>query len=264
MTGTLLAMPVIRAVDSGGAPISGALLQFYLTGTTTPAGVYTTSALSVALSNPVVADAGGLFAPIYLDPSITYRVQLQTGSGTMIRDIDPVSINILEATTAQVNAGVATGVYVSPAKLAAWTGIAAALGFVPANKGGDTLTNSLLAFSSLATNSSGYLGLPVNEQDATPYTTVLADAGKLVRCNSAAATVYNLPPVASVAYPVGVAISFRNVGVGVVTMTPGAGVTFYKAGTVASVASIALAQGALCTAIMEAANAWVVSGVGIT
>src|SRR5437763_11946684 len=112
MSGTLLAMPVIRAVDSSGLPLAGALLQFYATGTTTPASVYTSSSLGVALSNPVVADAGGLFAPIYLDPAVTYRVQLQTSGGTVIRDVDPVSINILEASQAQVNAGVATGVYV--------------------------------------------------------------------------------------------------------------------------------------------------------
>lgn len=263
MAGNLLPMPVIRAVDSSGLPISGALLQFFLTTTTTPATVYTSSALGVALSNPVVADAGGLFVPIYLDPAVTYRVQLQTAAGTVIRDVDPVTFSILEATVGQVNAGIATGVYVSPAKLATWTGIATALGYTPANKAGDTLTNSLLTFSSLATNSSGYLGLPLNEQD-TAYTTVLLDAGKLVRCNSAIAVAYTVPPIGSVAYPIGTAIGFRNVGSGVVTMTPGAGVTFFKAGTAGSSATIALAQAGLCTAIMETNNVWCWSGVGMT
>ena len=263
MAGSLLPTVAFRAVDANGAPLAGALLQFYLTGTTTPTNAYTTSAMGVALSNPVVADAGGLFVPIYLDPSVTYRMQLKTSGGTIVSDVDPISTSVLEATGAQVNAGVATGVYVSPAKLAAWTGIATALGYTPANKAGDTLTNSLLAFSSLAANSSGYLGLPVNEQDVN-YTTVLLDAGKLVRCNSGSAVAYTVPPVASVAYPVGTAIGFRNVGAGVVTMTPGSGVTFMKSGATTTAATIALAQGEMVTAVMEATNAWVFSGSNMT
>jgi hypothetical protein len=243
--------------------MAGALLQFYLTGTTTPASVYTSAALGVTLSNPVVADAGGLFAPIYLDPAVTYRVQLQTSGGTVIRDVDPVSTNLLEATQLQVNAGVATGAYVSPAKLAAWTGVPTALGYTPLNRGGDTATNLTLSNSSLAVNSAGYLGLPVNEQDGV-YTTVLADAGKVVRHNSGSGHAHTIPPLASVAYPIGTVIAFRNIGAGVVTLTPGTGVTFYKAGTVAAVVGIALSQAGLCTAVMEDANTWVFSGVGMT
>jgi hypothetical protein len=263
MAGTLLPMPVLRAVDANGAPLAGAQLQFYVTGTTTPTNVYTSSSLGTPLSNPVVADSGGLFVPIFLDPTVTYRVQLLTASGSVIRDIDPVSAGIVEATQTQVNTGTATGVYVSPAKLAAWTGVATALGYTPANKAGDTLTNALLSFTSLSANSAGYLGLPVNEQDAS-YTTALSDAGKMVRANSGSGIAYTVPPVASVAYPVGTAIAFRNVGAGVVTLTPGSGVSFYKAGATTTSSTVALAQGGLCTAIMEASNVWVLSGVGMT
>jgi hypothetical protein len=263
MTGTLLAQPVLRAIDASGEPMAGAQLQFYLTATTTPANVYADAGLTTPLANPVAADSGGLFAPIFLDPTVTYRGQLLTSTGALVLDIDPLSEGVIEATQAQVNAGVADGVYVAPAKLAAWTGVAGALGYTPANKAGDTLTNSLLAFTSLSTNSSGYLGLPVNEQDGA-YVTTLQDAGKLVRANSGSGIAYTLPPVSSVAYPVGCAIAFRNVGAGVVTLTPGVGVSFYKAGAITTSSSIALAQGGLCTAIMEANNVWVFSGVGMT
>ena len=251
MTGTLLAMPVLRAVDATGAPIAGALLQFYVTGTTTPTPAYTTSALGTPLSNPVVADAGGLFAPIYLDPAVVYRVQLQTAGGSVIRDIDPVNAIFTPGANTITNAMLQAGVAV------------ANLGYTPANKAGDTLTNSLVAFSSLAANSSGYLGLPVNEQDAS-YTTVLLDAGKMVRATSGSGIAYTIPPVAAVAWPVGTAIGFRNAGAGVVTMTPGAGVTFMKSGATATAATIALAQGAMVTAVMEATNAWVFSGSNMT
>jgi hypothetical protein len=263
MTGLFLAMPAPRAVDSGGAPLPGALLQFFLTGTTTPASVYASAALTTPLSNPVVADAGGLFPPIYLDPSAACRCQLLTSGGVVVRDIDPVSTTIVEATSAQVNAGAASGVYVSPVALATWTGVPAALGYTPANRAGDTLTNAVLAFSSLQAGSAGYLGLPLNEQDMG-YATTLQDAGKMVRANSASPIAYTLTPLATVAYPVGTAITFRNAGAGVVTLTPGAGVTLIKAGATTPSASLALAQGALCTAVMEAANSWVVSGVGMT
>ena len=262
MTGTLLAMPVIRAVDSGGAPISGALLQFYLTTTTTPAGVYGTATLSTPLANPVVADAGGLFAPIYLDPAVTYRAQLQTSGGTVIRDLDPVSLNILEASAVQVNAGVATGVYVSPARLAGWTGVAAALGYAPLNRAGDTATNLLIGASAPATTSAGYLGLPVNEQDGA-FVLALGDAGKLVRHNSAAGHAHTIPPNASVAYPVGTAIAFRNYGAGVLTVTRGAGVTLTIAGSGAS-KDVAVAQYGFGTAVLEAPDIWVISGVGLS
>lgn len=252
MAGTLLSTPVFRAVDGAGAPMPGAQLQFYLTGTTTPASVYASATLAAPLANPVVADAGGLFAPIYLDPTVTYRCQLLDGSGALIRDIDP----------AAAPASLADG-SVTTTKLAAGAALAN-LGYAPLNRAGDTATNLLLANTALATTSAGFLGAPVNEQDGA-YTLVLTDAGKMIRANSAAGLTYTIPPIASVAFPVGnTAFVFRNVGAGVVTLTPGTGVTFLKAGSTTVSASIALAQGGLCTALMETANGYVFSGVGMT
>ena len=48
-----------RATNSNGLNLDGAKWFFYLTGTTTKEDVFTTSALSVAHANPVVADAAG-------------------------------------------------------------------------------------------------------------------------------------------------------------------------------------------------------------
>jgi hypothetical protein len=262
MAGTFLAQPMVRAVDSNGAPMNGALLQFYVTGTTTPTNAYTSSTLGTPLSNPVVSDSAGLFVPIYLDPAVTYRVQLKTSGGSVVQDIDPVSASVVEATLAQVNVGAATGVYVSPAKLAGWTGIATALGYNPLNKSGDTATNLLIANSALSVTSAGYMGLPVNEQDAN-YTLILADAGKLVRANSGAGIAYTVPPNASVPYPVGMAIAVRNVGAGVLTVTRGAGVTLTIAGSGTS-KDVAVAQWGVATFVQETANAWVIAGTGLS
>jgi hypothetical protein len=262
MSGLLLAAPVFRAIDATGAPMAGAQLQFYVTGTTTPTPVYSSSTLATPLANPVVADSGGLFPPIFLDPAVTYRVQLLTSAGVLISDVDPEVESVVEATQAQVNAGTATGIYVSPAKLSGWTGVATALGYTPLNKAGDTATNLLLSNTTLAVTSAGYLGLPLNEEDAG-YTFALSDAGKMVRANDASALTYTIPPNSSVAFPQGTTIVVRNVGAGTVTLTRGAGVTQLIAGS-ATNKDVALAQWGLATLIQETANNWVVSGTGIS
>lgn len=55
-----------RVVDANGNPLGGAKLYVYEAGTTTPLNTYSDSALSVANSNPIVADSSGLFGNIFL------------------------------------------------------------------------------------------------------------------------------------------------------------------------------------------------------
>jgi len=90
MAGSIFVRPKAAPISSSGAPYAGAKYYFYLTGTSTLATVYTDSALSVAHSNPVIADANGTFAPIWLDPTKTYRAKLTTAANVLIEDIDPV------------------------------------------------------------------------------------------------------------------------------------------------------------------------------
>ena len=250
MTGTLLAEPVIRAVNASGVPISGAKLQFYVTGTTTPTNVYTSSTLGTPLSNPVISDSGGLFAPIYLDPAVIYRCQLLDAASALIRDIDPVNaiftIGANTVTNAMLQAGVAV----------------ANLGYTPVNKAGDTATNLALTVTAPAVGSAGYLGTPVNEQDAA-YTFVLSDAGKMVRGNSGSAIPWTIPPNSGVALPTDTCIVVRNVGAGVITLTRGAGVTLLIASSGTS-KDVAVAQWGLATIIQETPNNWVVNGAGLS
>ena len=93
-------MPV-RGRQRRGEPISGARLQFYLTSTTTPTPAYPSAALSTPAANPVVANGAGQFPAVYLDPTVTYRAQLQTASGGVIADIDPLNLNMVAATQAR-------------------------------------------------------------------------------------------------------------------------------------------------------------------
>ena len=91
MAGSIFVRPKVAPINAGGVPYSGAKYTFYLTGTSTPASVYTDSALTTPHSNPVVADANGVFAPIWLDGSVSYRARLTTSSDVLIEDVDPVS-----------------------------------------------------------------------------------------------------------------------------------------------------------------------------
>ncbi len=85
----LFYLPQAVRVDSTGAPYGGAKANFYLTGTTTRTDTFTTSALSVAHDNPVVADSAGQFPAIYLNPATTYRCVLTESDDTQIDDVDP-------------------------------------------------------------------------------------------------------------------------------------------------------------------------------
>jgi hypothetical protein len=80
-----------RAIDANGNPLAGAQLFFYQTGTTTPQTVYADSAATTPLSNPVVADSGGLFVPIYLANANLYKAVLETSTGVTVQTTDPVN-----------------------------------------------------------------------------------------------------------------------------------------------------------------------------
>jgi hypothetical protein len=77
--------------DSG---LAGAKLTFSITGTSTLQNTYTDEALTIAHSNPVVADAAGVFAPIYLDPTLpSYRVKFTTADDVTVYQVDDVPSN---------------------------------------------------------------------------------------------------------------------------------------------------------------------------
>ena len=89
MAGALYFPPRALEQNSSGAALGGALLYTYEVGTTTNKSTYTTSALSVAHANPVVADSAGRFAAIYLDGS--YKFVLKDSAGATIWTEDNVT-----------------------------------------------------------------------------------------------------------------------------------------------------------------------------
>ena len=71
--------------------------------------------------------------------------------------------------------------------------------------------------------------LTENTQTGTSYTTVLADAGKMITCNNASAITVTIPPNSSIAYEAGTVLSFIQKGAGQVTLSAGVGVTLNNA-----------------------------------
>lgn len=77
------------ANDANGNPLAGAKIYTYETGTTTPLTTYTTSALSVANANPIVADSAGRFGPIYTDGSVAVKAVIKTSADVTVDTLDP-------------------------------------------------------------------------------------------------------------------------------------------------------------------------------
>ena len=98
--------------------------------------------------------------------------------------------------------------------------------------------------------------IAINAQTGTTYTTVLADDGKLVTADNAAAIALTIPPNSSVAYGIGTQINIMQLGAGQVTITAGAGVTLRSAGSKLKTS----AQYAVATCAKIASDTWVVVG----
>lgn len=88
---TLFAPPWYVPVSGAGTTYPGAKLYFYTTGTSTPKTVYSDPDLDPghALSNPVVADADGMFPPIYMAAG-DYKAILKTSADVTLETVDPL------------------------------------------------------------------------------------------------------------------------------------------------------------------------------
>jgi hypothetical protein len=74
-----------------GIPLSGGLLYTYAAGTTTPATTYTTSAGTIANSNPIVLNsAGRLSNEIWLTQPNLYKFELKTSTNVLIGTYDDI------------------------------------------------------------------------------------------------------------------------------------------------------------------------------
>ena len=119
--------------------------------------------------------------------------------------------------------------------------------------GSQTLTNKTLTAPVI---NGGVINLTLNAQTGTTYTSVAADAGKLVTLSNGSSITVTLPPSV---YSVGQQINFVQLDVGQVTFAQGAGVTIVSAGATASAPKIGKRYAA-ATAICTASNTFLVIG----
>lgn len=112
------------------------------------------------------------------------------------------------------------------------------------------------------TNSVGFLNIPQNAQTGA-YTTVLSDSGKnIFHATGASAATYTIAANASVAYPLGTAITFINMATAAVTIAINSD-TMYLASS-GTTGSRTLAQYGVATATKITTTSWIISGVALT
>lgn len=136
--------------------------------------------------------------------------------------------------------------------------------------GAQTITNktinaSLNTMTVDGVNVIGFRNIPQNIQ-STAYTCVLEDASKhiLHPTSDTTARTFTIPANASVAYPIGAAITFVNqVSAGVLTIQPG-GTDVMRLAGAGTTGNRTLAANGIATAIKVTATEWIISGTGLT
>lgn len=115
---TMLFTANFQRGDANGNPYSGAKLYFYQSGTTTPITTYQDSAKATPHANPVVADASGAFAEIYIDTD-PFKFVLKTSADVTIETVDAIPLlagaSIVGADLTALEALSSTGIVVRSA-----------------------------------------------------------------------------------------------------------------------------------------------------
>jgi len=78
--------------DNNGVPLAGGLIYTYEAGTTTPQATYTTSAGTIAHTNPIVLDSAGRVpgGELWLVMGSNYKFVLQTSAAVTIATYDNI------------------------------------------------------------------------------------------------------------------------------------------------------------------------------
>lgn len=76
-----------RAWDANGDPVPGGELHVYYARSVSEAEVFSDAALSVAMANPQIADANGIFAEMYV-PSGEYKIVVKDADGATLYSAD--------------------------------------------------------------------------------------------------------------------------------------------------------------------------------
>jgi len=209
MAGTLTPTPYQTVLDADGVSVSGALIYTYTGGTTTAASTYTTSALSVANANPIVADSAGRYVA-YLPAGSNMKFLFKTAAGATIREQD----NVLSVPGAAVNLDIegTVGVAVTAGQVCY---LSSGLEVVPLTAGLWYLTDADFAVSSTSCQAIGVAvsAIPINTAGTIRLAGIVSTASAVVTGST-----YYVSATAGDITTVAPALS-RTVGVATTTST---------------------------------------------
>jgi len=125
------------------------------------------------------------------------------------------------------------------------------------------LSSTILSnFTVDGTTTPGYLSIPQNAQTGS-YTLVLADAGKhIYHASGAGVATYTIPANASVAYPIGTAVSIVNMSTNAVTISITSDTLTWAQG--GGTGSRTLAQYGVANCLKITATQWILTGINVT
>lgn len=105
MASELITLPFRPVINLRGGLEAGALLDVFATGTTTRVSIYADADLTTPLTNPVVANAAGVFPAVYWDNTQDIRVRVRQANGTVLGNADPYFSDGLGATSISTATG---------------------------------------------------------------------------------------------------------------------------------------------------------------
>ena len=255
---SIFTLPRAYGINTDGTLVSGAKINFYDAGTSTPKATYSDSALSVANSNPVVADSNGLFGAIYLGAGL-YKVVLTDASDVVLWTQDNVpSINAtnlsavptsrtLTASTGLSGGGTLAADRSFALDISALTAIDVAS--VAAADG--LLVDDGGVMKRMSIQSSG-----IRVQAAATQILALDDGNSLIANTGADAFTVTVPPAVDVAFPIGVELGFACASTGTITLAAGAGVTIASLDSLLTVK----ASGGSASILKLATDTWILIG----
>lgn len=226
--------------------------------------VPTAVALSALLDNLLGAVRGSILYRgssgwATLVPSTAGRVLYDGGSGN-----DPYWGD-LSGDTPLTTKGELLGFSTTPVAVAVGTNGQFLVADSTAAAGVRYASRSELFGTGLTASEVGTRNIPINSQ-STNYTLVAADSGGCIYhpTSDTTARTWTIPSNASVAYPVGTAITFDNdIGAGVITISINSD-TLVWVGEAGGIGSRTLASGGQATAVKVQSTRWRISGSGLT
>jgi hypothetical protein len=246
-------------------------------GVTPGTGVATALAVNIGTAGAPVVNGGALGTPT--SGTLTNCTGLPVAGGGTGRATSTTAYGLIAAGTTATGAhqtlaaGATTEVLVGggAAALPVWTAATGSGSPVRATSPtlvtpalGTPTSGALTNCTADGTDQVGFKNIPQNSQSVA-YTAVLADSGKHLLHPSADTTarIFTIPANASVAYPIGTALTFVNqasAGVMTIAITTD---TMRLAGA-GTTGSRTLAANGIATALKLTSTEWIISGTGLT